>query len=195
MGFIDLIAAWQMQYEALQANGIYLFADAKQVRLQNLQQAAGSAVKRIGSFSGKQVGGSRAETSLRPKLCSVRSPRFSLCITACQQQPLFKDIQGDILSIAAARVPVSVQQMQHLSSKTDMQHPDASAHVALLDIRLHPCALIQPPGTVPHSNDSPQLQCTASPTSEQICIPQRPNFTAVLLAGHYGRHTLHPRGQ
>lgn len=52
MGFIDLISAWQMQYEALQANGIYLFADAKQVRLQDLHQAAGSAVKHLGSFSG-----------------------------------------------------------------------------------------------------------------------------------------------
>ena len=49
MGFVDLISAWQMQYEALQANGVYLFADAKQVQLQNLQQAVRSAVKRFGS--------------------------------------------------------------------------------------------------------------------------------------------------
>ena len=54
MGFIDLIAAWQMQYAALQANGIYLFADAKQVQLQHLHQAAGSAVKCFDSFSGLQ---------------------------------------------------------------------------------------------------------------------------------------------
>ena len=44
MGFIDLISAWQMQYEALQANGVNLFADAKQVQLQHLHQAAGTAV-------------------------------------------------------------------------------------------------------------------------------------------------------